>query len=334
MCICKKVFILLDKCKTASAVHLTELTAERYNEKYKVNNMDYTEFKNKYGSEELCREYLINTRWKNGFLCPKCEHTKAWQTKENKYKCQSCGYQISATAGTIFQDLHISLDKWFHAIWYVCQHDYKITPSDLYKELGLGSKHTAKKLLQKLELAKANIPKEVLASADNTKLRGTVEIVTSSVGFSDGLSKNITCAVEINKNRTGNIKLSVMDSSISAKINDFVEINIETGSMLIHKWWKECDKLLNKGYSRERKSDDYTYPYANKVLMTFRVWFRNNLFSNNDLTKCMTRYCAEYNSDIPSVKFEDLLKSAINTKPQANIPKDSKIFGHDKRVKE
>ena len=64
-------------------------------------------------SDYECREYLASIRWKNGFTCPRCGCAEAWETKEVKYKCKKCGYKMSVTAGTIFQDSHTPLEKWF-----------------------------------------------------------------------------------------------------------------------------------------------------------------------------------------------------------------------------
>jgi hypothetical protein len=62
------------------------------------------EFESRFSSEEACRDYLYQLRWPLGFICPRCRATKAWPTKRNLLVCGACSYQISMTAGTIFQD--------------------------------------------------------------------------------------------------------------------------------------------------------------------------------------------------------------------------------------
>ena len=36
------------------------------------------QFMDEYGSEEKCTEALFRWRWPNGFVCPRCEHTRHW----------------------------------------------------------------------------------------------------------------------------------------------------------------------------------------------------------------------------------------------------------------
>jgi hypothetical protein len=77
------------------------------------------EFESKFSFEEACRDYLFRLRWPQGFICPRCQATKAWPTKRNLLVCGACGYQVSMTAGTIFQDTRKPLGMWFRAIWFV-----------------------------------------------------------------------------------------------------------------------------------------------------------------------------------------------------------------------
>ena len=100
--------------------------------------------KNKYGSTELCVKYLEAMRWPNGVRCLLCgggniskfvtnettrERTnRKGVTKEVRvparhlYTClePTCGFQFSPTAGTIFHDTHLPLEKWFQAVALMC----------------------------------------------------------------------------------------------------------------------------------------------------------------------------------------------------------------------
>ena len=43
----------------------------------KQESIGFLDFKNKFNSEEACREHLFKMRWPDGFKCPKCEHDRA-----------------------------------------------------------------------------------------------------------------------------------------------------------------------------------------------------------------------------------------------------------------
>jgi hypothetical protein len=59
------------------------------------------ELERRFSTEQACREYLFDLRWPDGFRCPRCEAGKCWTL------CAGCGYQVSMTAGTVFQDTNL-----------------------------------------------------------------------------------------------------------------------------------------------------------------------------------------------------------------------------------
>ena len=77
------------------------------------------EFEQWFATERACRDYLWRIRYPDGFICPRCGCTEAWPARRGLYRCQQCDYQLSATAGTIFQGTRKPLRVWFGAMWYV-----------------------------------------------------------------------------------------------------------------------------------------------------------------------------------------------------------------------
>src|SRR5208337_3194571 len=108
------------------------------------------EFEQRFATEVACLEYLAQLRWPNGFCCPRCGHGEAWIMKRGLYWCHQCNYQVSVTAGTIFQDTKMPLRLWFHAMWYVVSQKNGVSALGLQRVLGLGSYRTAWTWLHKL----------------------------------------------------------------------------------------------------------------------------------------------------------------------------------------
>jgi len=77
------------------------------------------ELERRFGSEEACVEYLAALRWPAGWACPRCAGTDAWSIRRARWLCDGCRYEMSVTAGTIFQDSHIPLTIWFRAMWQI-----------------------------------------------------------------------------------------------------------------------------------------------------------------------------------------------------------------------
>src|SRR2546430_16340270 len=72
--------------------------------------MTLTRLVDKFRSEDKCRAYLEELRWPDGVRCPRCQSTKISRiVKRNQFDCDSCRYQFSVTAGTIFAHSHFPL---------------------------------------------------------------------------------------------------------------------------------------------------------------------------------------------------------------------------------
>ncbi|MGG6312615.1 transposase [Paenibacillus macerans] len=80
---------------------------------------DLQPFSTRYHSEQACMEALIAMKWPNGFVCPRCVHTRCSRLTSRRiplFECARCGHQTSALAGTIFERTHLPLLKWFRAL--------------------------------------------------------------------------------------------------------------------------------------------------------------------------------------------------------------------------
>jgi transposase-like protein len=60
--------------------------------------------------------------------------------KRNQYDCDACRYQFSVTAGTIFNDSHLPLWKWFLAVYLLCESRKGMSANQLKRTLGVSYK--------------------------------------------------------------------------------------------------------------------------------------------------------------------------------------------------
>ncbi len=82
--------------------------------------MTFFKFKERYQTEEDCREKLFCIKWFDGYVCPKCGHNEYYAIKErNLYQCRKCRHQTSLTAGTIMHRTRTPLVKWFWAFYLI-----------------------------------------------------------------------------------------------------------------------------------------------------------------------------------------------------------------------
>ena len=132
------------------------------------------ELESRFSSEQACREYLFRLRWPGGFRCSRCDDAKAWPLRSGLWQCARCRYQISVTAGTIFQDTRTPLTVWFRAMWWVTSQKNGVSALGLQRVLGLGSYQTAWAWLHKLRRA--------MVRPGRDRLSGKVEVDETYLG--------------------------------------------------------------------------------------------------------------------------------------------------------
>ena len=72
------------------------------------------EFNKQFSNEEACLQFLIQSRWPDGFVCPKCGHNDYyWKDARKLLQCKKCGHQTSVTAGTVMHRSREPLPLWF-----------------------------------------------------------------------------------------------------------------------------------------------------------------------------------------------------------------------------
>jgi transposase-like protein len=127
------------------------------------------------GDDNKCRKYFESLKWPEGVKCPRCGSNKISHLyKEHKYECDSCYYQFSVTAGTIFHDSHLPLWKWLIAVYLMVESKKGISALQLKRTLKIAYK-TAWYLCHRIRKATEEIP-------NKPKLTGVVEVDETYVG--------------------------------------------------------------------------------------------------------------------------------------------------------
>jgi transposase-like protein len=96
-------------------------------------------------TEDAAVEYWIATRWPDGVRCVACDHETVYRIqtvgKTGKpsliFECGKCQLHFSPTAGTLFHDSHLPLQKWFTAIALMCEGKKGISANQMKRHLGV-----------------------------------------------------------------------------------------------------------------------------------------------------------------------------------------------------
>ncbi len=174
-----------------------------------------------FGSEEKCRARLTELRWPNGVTCPRCESKSVSTIAErDQYDCNACRYQFSVTAGTIFHDSHLSLSKWFLAIYLMTESKKGMSALQIKRTLDIAYQ-TAWYLCHRIRAAMRDINCDLL--------RGVVEVDETYVG---GKTRHMGRGYKGNKaiaigavQRAGKIRLQVITHADKATLHKFIADN-------------------------------------------------------------------------------------------------------------
>lgn len=237
----------------------------------------FQEFEEWFSSEKACREYLFRIRWPMGFYCPRCGHSKGWLTKRGLYRCAHCDFQVSVTAGTIFQDTRKPLRTWFQAMWYVTNQKQGVSALGLQRVLGLGSYRTAWTWLHKLRRA--------MVRPGRDRLSGTIEVDETYIGGVQSGKRGrgaagktlVLIAAQEDGRRIGCIRLHRVANASAGSLEPAVEEMISPGSTVRTDDWSGYRGLMKRDYEhrvvrKETAVGENLLPLVNRVASLLKRW--------------------------------------------------------------
>lgn len=240
---------------------------------------DLLELEARFSSEAACREYLLRLRWPDGFRCPRCGGAKSWPKSDGLLRCAVCDYQVSVTAGTVFQDSRLPLTVWFRAVWWVTSQKNGASAMNLQRVLGLKSYKTAGTLLHKLRCAMVRPGRDRLSGrieADETFLGGLEEGVRGRQTETKAL---IAVAAEEDGPGIGRIRMRHIVDASGDSLIPFIEDSVTPGSVVHTDGWLGYLPLEGKGYRHEvtflkgnRKTPSDLMPRVHRVVSLLKRW--------------------------------------------------------------
>ena len=235
------------------------------------------EFEERFSTDEACRQYIAQLRWPEGFCCPRCGHRRSWATKRGLHRCCQCDYQVSVTAGTIFQDTRKPLRLWFRAIWHVISQKQGGSTLGLQRVLGLTRYETVWIWLHKLRTA--------MVRPGRDRLSGLVEVDETFIGGPKhgkrgrGASGKtlVLVAVEDKNNHLGRIRLRRVADASGASLAPAVRECVAPGSTVRTDGWSGYVGLASEGYKhevvrQEAGVDQSLLPLVHRVVALLKRW--------------------------------------------------------------
>jgi transposase-like protein len=237
------------------------------------------EFEARFSTEAGCREYLRRLRWTDGVTCPGCGGSTGWVTQRGLWVCKGCERQVSATAGTIFQDARKPLGVWFRAMWYVTSQKTGTSALGLQRVLGLGSYETAWTWLHKLRRA--------MVRPGRDRLQGRVEVDETFIGWGETGVRGrrterkslVVVAAQEDGRGIGRVRMQRIEDASGDSLLPFVVGAVEPGAVVRTDGWRGYSGLQGLGYAHEvinlrrsRQTASELLPRVHRVVSLLKRW--------------------------------------------------------------
>jgi len=222
------------------------------------------EFREQFAKEEDCYAYLIESRWPDGVICPRCQRNKVWiRSRRWLMECAVCGCVFSPTAGTLLHRSHVRIREWFWAAYLVATMTPGLSARQLQRQLDC-TYRTAWYMLHRLRRAMVN--------DQRTKLYGIVEADETIVGgpsedfYGRGVTEDekrslVFGAVEVvpwqdkagrQREKAGRLRLTIATDATAESIKAFLSATADPQTIIRTDGWR--------GYSKEALFSFYHEP--------------------------------------------------------------------------
>lgn len=285
-----------------------------------------TTFMNHFDSDSKCLDYIVETKYKNGWRCPKseCGSKKYYRIKKrNIIRCSKCKYEKSVVADTIFRQTKKPLLQWLKAIYILATQEKHTSAEELRKQLELRNYKTALYWLQTI--------KKVMYNLESSKLSGDITVDKFHLKTWNGGEENtlIACAVEIKYEKKreqalGQIKLEhIMNIRGGKPLRNFIIDKIKVGSKVMTSTDKSYNGISEMGYKHiigympnyeeflERKE------LIQKVQKDLKQWLgrTNRYVSIHTLQGYLNEYTFGFNRRGNNMKaFTEIMEFAVSGK--------------------
>ncbi len=266
------------------------------------------EFQQWFSTEEACTKFLIDSRWPDGFVCPRCGGREYyWLEVRRLLQCHACRYQASPTAGTVMHRSKMPLTLWFHAAYLVSTLTPGLSALQFQRQVGLTSYQTAFTMLHKLRAA--------MVRQGSDRLTGLVEVDETYIGGPEkGKSGRgaegkaiVAGAVDIRGKYANRVRLRVIPNVTGETLIGFAKDNVEEGATIQTDDWRGYSRLGQSGYSHVVDAD---LTHIHRVFSNLKTWLlgTHHGVSPQHLQAYLNEYTFRFNRrGTPMAAFQTVL---------------------------
>jgi len=298
------------------------------------------EFEKMFSTEQQCLEYLINLKWKNGYVCKDCGHNQYWLLSRKRISCSKCKGQSAILQGTIFEQSNKPLTLWYRTIWAMIIQKNGISALSIQRMMGFGSYQTAWTWLHKLRM--------LMVLTNRNKLSGKIEVDETLLGGKRAGKRGrgaegkilVAIAVEIFEKGTGRVRLSWIANATHNSLKKFIEANVDNGSELITDGWKSYQNITGYKHtvmeSKVKSEEENLLPNVHRVASLLKRWLlgtHQNYVTGNKTQNYLDEFVFRYNrrkSKSRGLIFQRVMEQAAVHQPIKYV----EVAGNKRQIKD
>ena len=274
------------------------------------------EFSEHFKTDDHCKEYLANIKWKNGFECLKC-HNKTSQVRKNFSRtCNKCSHTETASANTLFHKVKFGLRKAFFICFEMSSTTKSLSASYMGVRFGVTEK-TARLFMHKV--------REAMKSSENHPMKGSVHIDEFVIGGKekgkigrsyDSKKKKVVTAVELtDKGRIKRMYALKIDNFSSKELEKLFDKHIDqTASITTDLWRGYLPLFKDYNISQIESNGGKNFMALHTMIHQVKSWIRTTYswVSDFNINRYLDEFCYRLNrSQSKSNIFNNLIERMV-----------------------
>ncbi len=265
-----------------------------------LKELSREEFKNRFMDKQACYDFLAELKWRDGYACKRCQAKVYIKGKQPaSRRCSKCGYDESATTGTLFHKLKFGIDKALEMLYEIATGKKGANSIWLAERFGVNQK-TAWLFRQKVQVA--------MESSERFPLEDEVHVDEFEIGAPEpgkpGRSKSeekvrIVIAFEHRDGKSGRGYAKVIQDYSTESLRPIFDVHIKKDAKVLADGWTGYKPLKEDYPDMEQTLSDKgkNFKMLHIQIRNFKNWLRGvHSWCNREyVQKYINEYFFRYN---------------------------------------
>lgn len=276
------------------------------------------EFAEHFKTDENCKEYLANIKWKDGFKCLKCSNETCQIRKNFARTCNYCSHTETAPSNTLFHKVKFGLRKAFFICFEMSTTTKSLSASYMGVRFGVTEK-TARLFMHKV--------REAMKSSENYPMSGTVHIDEFVVGgyekgkpgrSYDSKKKKVVTAIELtDKGKIKRMYALKIDNFSSKELDKIFDKHIDKNAKITTDKWKGYRPLF-KDYNITQilSNQGKNFIALHTMIHQVKSWIRTTYswVSDFNINRYLDEFCYRLNRSKSKINiFNNLIERMVKS---------------------